>query len=81
MLFAGVLNLRSNSLKPGVDTNQANKEMTKDAHYHSHFEKSSPQSSEYLSKDLADLPIYMLILKRKVTLHKLCEKCVRFESS
>ena len=33
------------------DANQANKEMTKDAHY----EKSSQQSSEDLTKDLADL--------------------------
>jgi len=33
------------------DTNQANKEMTKDAHY----EKSSQQSSEDLTKYLADL--------------------------
>jgi len=34
-----------------VDANQANKEMTKDAHY----EKSSQQLSEDLTKDLADL--------------------------
>jgi len=33
------------------DANQANKEMTKDAHY----EKSSKQSSEDLTKDLANL--------------------------
>ena len=33
------------------DANQANKEMTKDSHY----EKSSQQSSEGLTKDLADL--------------------------
>jgi len=33
------------------DANQANKEMTKDAHY----EKSSQQSNEDLTKDLADL--------------------------
>jgi len=38
-----------------LDTNQANKEMTKDAHYHSHYEKSSHQSSENLTNDLADL--------------------------
>jgi len=51
MLSAGVLNSRSNSLKPGGhDTNQANKEMTK----HAHYEKSSQQSSEYLTRDLAD---------------------------
>jgi len=38
ILSLGVLNSRSNSLKPGGhDTNQANKKMTKDAHY----EKSS----------------------------------------
>ena len=56
MLFAWVLNSRSNSLKPGGhDTNQANKEMTKDAHYHSHHEKSSQQLSEDLTKDLTDL--------------------------
>jgi len=52
MLSAGVLNSRSNSLKPrGHDANQANKEMTKDAHY----EKSFQQSSEDLTKDVADL--------------------------
>jgi len=52
MLSVGVLNLRSNSLKPwGHDANQTNKEMTKDAHY----EKSSQQSSEDLTKDLANL--------------------------
>jgi len=34
-----------------ADANQANKEMTKDAHY----EKSSQQSSEDLTKDLTDL--------------------------
>ena len=33
------------------DANQTNKEMTKDAHY----EKSSQQSSEDFTKDLADL--------------------------
>jgi len=38
-----------------IDTNQANKEMIKEAHYHSHHEKSSQQSSEDLIKDLADL--------------------------
>jgi len=37
------------------DTNQANKEMTKDAHYLSHHKKSSQQSSEDLTKDLVDL--------------------------
>jgi len=52
MLSARVLNSRSNYLKPGGrDTNQANKEMNKVAHY----EKSSQQSSENLTKDLADL--------------------------
>ena len=56
MLSAIVLNSRSNSLKPGWhDTNQANKEMTNDAHYLSHHEKSSQQSSEDLTKDLANL--------------------------
>jgi len=29
--------------------------MTKDPHYHSHYEKPSHQSSEDLTKDLADL--------------------------
>ena len=37
------------------DTNQASKEMTKDAHYRWHHEKSSQQTSENLTKDLADL--------------------------
>jgi len=36
-------------------TNQANKEMTKDANYHSHHEKSSQQSSENLTKDPTNL--------------------------
>ena len=38
----------------GSDTNQANKEMTKDACYHSHYKKSSQHLSEDLTKDLAD---------------------------
>jgi len=47
MLFAGVLNSRSNSLKPrGHDTNQDNKKMAKDAHY----ESSSQHSSEDLTR-------------------------------
>jgi len=47
MLSVGVLNSRSNSLKPkGHDTNQDNKKMTKDAHY----ERSSQHSSENLSR-------------------------------
>jgi len=37
------------------DINQVNKEMTKDAQYHSYYEKSSQQSSEEITKDLADL--------------------------
>jgi len=37
------------------DTNQVNKEMTKDEEYHSYYENSSQQSSENLTKDLADL--------------------------
>jgi len=56
MLSVEILNSRSNSIKPGGhDTNQANKKMTKDAHYHSHHEKSSQQTSEDLTKDLAYL--------------------------
>jgi len=56
MLFAGVLNLRSNSLKSGEhDTIQANKKMTKDSHDHSHYEKSSQLSSEDPTKDLTNL--------------------------
>jgi len=47
MLSAEVLNLRSNSLKPGEhDTNQDNKKMTKDANY----ERSSQHSSENLTR-------------------------------
>jgi len=37
------------------DTNHANKEMTKEAHYYSNHEKPSQQSSEDLIKDLANL--------------------------
>jgi len=49
MLSAGVLNSRSNSLKPGGhDTSQDNKKMTKDANDHSHYEKSSQHTSEDL---------------------------------
>jgi len=56
MLFVGVLNSRSNSIKlGGNDTIQANKEMTKDSNYHSHYDKSSQLSSEDPTKDLADL--------------------------
>ena len=48
--------MRLNSLKPGGhDTNQANKQMAKDAHYHSHYKNSSQHSSEDLIKDLAYL--------------------------
>ena len=55
-LFAGVLNSRSDSQKPrGHDTIQANKDMTKDSHDHSHYEKSSQLSNEDPTKDLADL--------------------------
>jgi len=32
------------------DTNQANKDMVKDANYNSHYEKSSQLSSEYLTR-------------------------------
>jgi len=47
MLFAGVLNSWSNSLKPGGhDTNQDKKKMTKDAYY----EGSSQHSTEDLTK-------------------------------
>jgi len=56
LLYAEVLNLRSNSHKlGGHDTIQANKKMTKDSNYHSHYEKSSQLSSEDPTKDLADL--------------------------
>jgi len=56
MLSKGVLNSSSNSLKLGEhDTIQANKEMTKDSNYHSHYEKSSQFSSEDPAKDLTDL--------------------------
>jgi len=37
------------------DTNQANKKTTKDANYHSHYEKSSQLSSEDPTNDLANL--------------------------
>ena len=37
------------------DTIQANKEMTKDSHDHSHYEKSSQLSNEDPTKDLANL--------------------------
>jgi len=49
------------------DANQANKEMTKDAHY----EKSSQQSSEDLTKDLADLTKDLKNLTRGKNGHKL----------
>jgi len=38
-----------------ADTIQANKEMTNDSNYHSHYEKSSQLSSENPTKDLAYL--------------------------
>jgi len=37
------------------DTIQGNKEMTKESHYHPHYEKSSQLSSKKPTKDLADL--------------------------
>jgi len=56
MLSTIVINSRSNSLKlGGNDTIQDNKEMTKDSHYHPHYEKSSQLSSKDPTKDLADL--------------------------
>ena len=56
MLSAGVLNLRSNSLKlRGHDTIQVDKKMTKDSRDHSYYEHSSQQSSQDPTKDLMDL--------------------------
>jgi len=49
-----------------IDSNQANKEMTKDTHY----EKSSQQSSEYLTKDLTYLTKDLADLTRGRNGHK-----------
>jgi len=55
MLFAGVLNSRSNSLElGGNDTNQVAMKMTKESKDKAHGEQSSQQKIQDPTKDLMD---------------------------
>jgi len=64
MLFAGVLNSRSNSLQlGGHDTIQVAKKMTKDSRDNSQCEQSSQQSSQGPTK-------YQMDLTRRITWHR-----------